>query len=238
MNTPFFKELDYVPTPMGELILQRRRVAVLDNLETYEVKLGEEYLMSSLFHDAEDALATQVLSRLTGKSWEVVVGGLGLGYTAAQALRRPEVQELIVVEALAPVIDWHKRGLVPNGMELSADPRCHFQEGDFFAMARGEGFDPASPGRQFEAVLLDVDHSPRHTLSAAHDDFYTEEGLQRFARFLKPRGVFGLWSNDPPEDEFVERLQRVFARAEGMTIPFANPLTGGQETNGLYVAEV
>lgn len=236
MNTPSFEELDYVPTPMGDLILQRRRVAMLEDREVYEVKLGEEYLMSSLFHEAEDALATQVLSRVTGTKWEVVVGGLGLGYTAAEALRWPEVDHLIVVDALAPVIDWHRRGLVPNGAELIADPRCKYQEGDFFAMARTEGFDPAVPGRRFDAVLLDVDHSPRHTLSPAHDDFYTVDGLKRFARFLKPGGVFGLWSNDPPEDEFLDRLREVFASAEGMTIPFANPLTGGQETNGLYLA--
>ncbi|MEX2608141.1 MAG: spermidine synthase [Kiritimatiellia bacterium] len=235
MKTPFFEELEYAHTAIGELILQRRRVAALGDRETYEVKLGDAYLMSSLFHDAEDALAERVLSRLNGEQWDVVVGGLGLGYTAAEALRRPEVRELVVVEALAPVIDWHERNLVPNGEFLTSDPRCRYQEGDFFAMAGGEGFDPARPGRQFDAVLLDIDHSPRHTLSPAHDDFYTVEGLRRLVRFLKPGGLFGLWSNDPPEDEFIDRMNGVFAKAEGLTIPFANPLTDGEESNGLYI---
>ena len=234
--SPWFEELDYRPTSMGPLTLQRRRVAALNQAEAYEVKLGEEYLMSSLFHAAEDELATRALSRLRGRGWAVVVGGLGLGYTAMEALRRGEVDELVVVEALDPVIDWHRRGLVPNGRELVEDSRCVLRAGDFFALARGEGFDPERPGRAFDAVLLDIDHSPRHTLSPSHADFYTEEGLERLKRFLVSGGIFGLWSNDPPEDAFLTRLRNTFSRAEGLEIPFDNPLTGGRSINGLYLA--
>jgi spermidine synthase len=110
-----FEELDYCTTAMGELVLQRRRVLALDGAEAVEVKLNGEYLMSSLFHVAEDELARQGLGVLGGDGWEVVVGGLGLGYTAAAALAFPQVARLVVVEALEPVIDWHRRGLVPNG---------------------------------------------------------------------------------------------------------------------------
>lgn len=236
MTSPWFEELDYHDTSMGPLVLQRRRVAALGDVDAYEVKLGEEYLMSSLFHEAEDELARMGLSNLQGKGWDVVVGGLGLGYTAAEALRRPEVNHLVVVEALEPVIGWHRRGLIPNGTHLSADPRCRLRHGDFFAMAREEGFDPDVPGRRFDAVLLDVDHSPRHTLSPAHDDFYTEAGLRRFKRFLKPGGVFGLWSNDPPDAGFLVVLEQVFDEARGVEVPFQNPLTGDPAQNSVYLA--
>ena len=82
------------------------------------------------------------LGELEGTGWDVVVGGLGLGYTAAAALKFKQVERLVVVEALAPVIDWHRRELVPNGKELTRDSRCVYRHADFFALARGDGFEP------------------------------------------------------------------------------------------------
>ena len=77
----------------------------LDNLEIFEVKLGDAFLMSSLFHEVEVALAKLGLAALSGAQWDVVVGGLGLGYTAVAALEDDRVGTLTVVEALGPVID-------------------------------------------------------------------------------------------------------------------------------------
>ena len=109
----------------------------------YEVKLDDEYLMSSLFTVAEIELATLALARLDGSGLEVAVGGLGLGYTAVAALGDDRVASLVIVEALEPVIDWHRRGLVPSGSVLTSDPRCRFVSGDFMAMSlAGSGLDP------------------------------------------------------------------------------------------------
>ena len=112
---PQFEELDYRKTRLGELILQRRRVLALDGAEAYEVKLNGEYLMSSLFYVAEAELARVGLGALKGADWDIVVGGLGLGYTAAEALAFPQVARLVVVEALEPVIDWHGAASCPTG---------------------------------------------------------------------------------------------------------------------------
>lgn len=233
-----FEELDYRATPLGELVLQRRKVLSLDGAVAYEVKLNGDYLMSSLFHVAEAELARLALDRLHGTGWDVVVGGLGLGYTAAAALAFPQVEHVRVVEALEPVIDWHQRGWVPNGAQLTADPRCQYQVGDFFALARGGGFDPDQSGRRWDAVLLDIDHTPTHHLAAAHADSYSDEGLQRLCGFLKPGGVFALWSNDDPDEQFLNRLRGVFGRAEGHVVEFENPLQGNMTANGVYVAQV
>ena len=235
--TPAFQELDYRETPMGELVLQRRQMVSLGGQSVFEVKLAGEYLMSSLFHTAETALAELALSRLSGDSWSVVVGGLGLGYTAVAALAFPELARLVVVEALAPVVDWHRRGLVPNGARLTADPRCEFRHADFFDLARTTGFDPKAHGRRFDAILLDIDHSPEHLLSDGHADFYTTAGLVRLQRFLQPGGVFALWSNDPPDPAFLERLREVFARVDGREVSFDNPLQGRRVSNGIYLAQ-
>lgn len=231
-----FEELDYRPTPMGALILQRRKILALGGKVAYEVRLGDAYLMSSLFYESEVQLATLALGALEGRELDVVVGGLGLGYTAAAALDHPGVARVAVVETLEPVIDWHRRGLVPNGERLTADPRCVYVHGDFFEMARTDGFDPEQPGRRFDAVLLDVDHTPSDVLDPSHADLYTAEGLRRLQRFLKPGGVFSLWSNDAPEEAFLEVLRGVFAEAEGHVIEFPNPLQGGTAVNGIYLA--
>src|SRR3982751_3586393 len=114
-----FEELDYRQKPLGELILRRRRMLSLGGLEVYEVKLGDAFLMSSLFHEVEVALAHLGLSELEAESWDVVVGGLGLGYTAVAALEHREVASLLVVDALPAVIEWHEKGLVPLGENLT-----------------------------------------------------------------------------------------------------------------------
>jgi len=165
------------------------------------------------------------------------VGGLGLGYTARAALDDPRVRSLTVIDALGEVIEWHKRGLVPLGAGLAADPRCRLVQGDFFALAADPGgLDPEAPGRRFHAVLLDVDHSPRHVLHPRHAALYRPEGLRALAARLYPGGVFALWSNDPPDPEFGEVLAEVFARSAAHVVDFENPLQGGTATNTVYVA--
>jgi spermidine synthase len=231
-----FEEIDYKKTPMGELVLRRRAEPRLGGREVYEVKLGEEFLMSSLFHEGEEALARLALAQLDGDDLDVVVGGLGLGYTAAAALADPRVRDLLVVESMAGVIDWHERGLVPLGTTLAGDDRCRFINADFFQLAAATGFDPDRDGRRFHALLLDIDHAPDHLLHENHAGFYRPEGLLRLQQWLHPGGVFGLWSNDPRDDGFVQRLKDSFAGAEAHVVSFPNPYTDGESTNTVYVA--
>lgn len=233
---PSIEELDYRRTRLGELILRRRQVLSLGGKEVYEVKLGDEYLMSSLFHEAEEALADIAFARLTGGPWDVVVGGLGLGYTAVRALRHEAVRRLVVVEALSPVIAWHRQGLVPNGPILHSDPRCRFHLADFFHCCREGGFDPDGGGAAFDAILLDIDHTPDHRLHPDHGSFYTTSGLGRLAAHLKPGGVFALWSNDAPTAAFTDILSTVFTDVSGHEIRFENPLQQNTAANGVYVA--
>jgi spermidine synthase len=231
-----FEELDYRVTPIGALSLRRRRELTL-GVDVFEIKLGDEFLMSSLFTASEIALARLGLAGLAGNGLEVVVGGLGLGYTAQAVLEHKAVSSLIVVEALDAVIDWHQSGKVPLGLELAGDTRCRFILGDFFALAdSSEGFDPAKPGRAFDAVLVDIDHSPDALLNPGNAAFYGEAGLARLAAHLRPGGVFGLWSNEHPDDGFVARLARVFADARAEPVTFHNPLQDKPFTQTVYLA--
>ena len=226
-----FEELDWRPTPMGEISLRRRVDPVLQ-VEVHEVLLGEEYLMSSLFTVAEEELARLGLAAAGGDALDVVVGGLGLGWTARTALQDPRVQSLHVVEALAEVIDWHERALLPHAAELTGDPRTRLVQGDFFALAADGALPPA------HVVLLDVDHSPRHLLHPSHAGFYTAAGLERLVSRLHPGGVLAVWSDDPPDEEFMTVLHAVFPAADAHVVPFDNPLTGGRSANTVYVAQL
>ena len=234
-----FAELDYRQTPLGELTLRRRRIASLDGMEIFEVKLGDAFLMSSLFHEVEVALADLGFVGLDAPL-DVVVGGLGLGYTARAALNHPAVRSVIVVEALDAVIEWHERGLVPLGPELTGDPHCRFVHGDFFALAAasGRGFDPAEPGRKFHAVLLDIDHSPRNLLDARHGAFYEPAGLRELAVHLHPGGVFAFWSDDPPDERFLMTLRDAFNTADAHVVSFHNPLLERDSASTVYVARI
>src|SRR5262249_6123379 len=106
--------LDYRPTPIGALSLRRRRELKL-GVDVFEIKLGDEFLMSSLFTASEIALARLGLAELSEHGLAVVVGGLGLGYTAKAVLEHQKVASLLVVEALEAVIEWHAEGRVPLG---------------------------------------------------------------------------------------------------------------------------
>jgi spermidine synthase len=235
----YFEELDFRQTPIGELSLRRRRILSL-GIDVFEIKLGEGFLMSSLFTESEVALARLALDELAIADLDVVIGGLGLGYTARAALDHPGVRSVAVIEAMEAVIEWHRRGLVPLGPGLASDERCRFIHGDFFALMNSPaaGFDPRTADRRFHAVLVDIDHSPRALLHPGHRAFYEPDGLTRLARHLHPGGVFALWSNDPPDDDFQERLGAVFAASKAHVVKFHNPLQDREATSTVYVARV
>jgi spermidine synthase len=223
-----FEELDWQQTAMGDLTL-RRRVEPQLGVDVFEVKLGDEFLMSSLFTVAEEELATLGLAATAGENLSVLVGGLGLGYTALTGLRDARVATLTVIDALPAVIDWHERELLPTSTELVKDARTHLVLDDFFAVMR------RAPEVQYDAILLDVDHSPRHQLDPSHADLYEIAGLQATAAHLNADGIFALWSDDPPDDQFMVKLAAVFDGTVAQVVDFANALTGGTSSNTVYV---
>jgi hypothetical protein len=230
-----FEELDFRPTAMGVLSLRRRRHPT-SGVDIYEIKLGDEFLMSSAFTVAEIELARLGLAALERDDLDVVVGGLGLGYTAQAVLENPRVRSLIVVDALAEVIEWHQQGLLPLGEQLTGDPRCRLVNGDFFAMSHSaDGFDRRAPGRRFDAVLVDIDHSPRNLLHPRHAALYAPEGLARVAAHLHPGGVFALWSNDPPDDAFGCILAGAFASSAAHVVTFDNLRGDHDASNTVYI---
>ena len=236
-----FEEIDYQETDLGAISLRKRSEPRLENRLIYEVKLNEEWLMSSLFVDAEEELSRLGLQKLNANghtdNLNVVVGGLGLGYTSVTALNNPDVSSLRTIDVMPAVIDWHKRGLLPVGDVLDTDLRSELILGDFFAIASSpdDGFITSD---KVHAVLLDIDHSPSHWLNQGNQGFYTQESLSNMANKIQKNGVFGLWSNDLPDQIFIDLLDRVFATTETHIIEFANPYSGHTSTNSVYICTV
>ena len=227
-------ELAYHKTPLGELTLRRRTETLLGDTEAYEVKLGDEYLMSSLFTESEVQLARLGLDGLEG-DLDVVVGGLGLGYTAAAALEHHNVTRLLVIDLFQEVIEWHRNGLVPLGRTIAGDRRCELRQGDFFDLARS-GFDASNKTRKFDAVLLDIDHSPDLLLDAKNRSFYSIDGFSSLQGQLKEGGRFALWSNDRVSEQVIDIMKIVFDPVDAHTIEFSNPYTSSVSSNSVYIA--
>lgn len=236
-----FEELDHQSTPLGDISLRRRTEPRLDNVLIYEVKLGDEFLMSSLFTEAEEQLATLGIAKLLqygmNSDLEIVVGGLGLGYTALTALQHSQVKRVRTIDVMEPVIRWHQTGVLPIGDVLASDQRSELIHADFFAVASNDlsGFIDEQP---IDALLLDIDHSPSHWLNESNQGFYTQENLRRVAQKIKKGGVFALWSNEMPDQAFIDLLNSVFSNTESHVVKFPNPYSGGESINSVYVSTV
>ncbi len=232
-----YEEIDYRRTPLGNLLLRRRRILGLPGQDIFEIKLNDELLVSSVLFESERQLAAKSLSLVRGDSLAVLVGGLGLGYTASAALSHPRVREVTVVELLPEVIRWHREGLVPLDPPLEDDPRCRFLQGDFFRMLRN----PSDAGLEvpeggYGAILVDIDHAPDSWLHPHHRDFYGEVGLDRVAGLIAPGGVFGYWSAGRVKKGFLAVLNECFAGVETHEIEVENPLVGELQVDTIYVA--
>ena len=232
-----YEEIDFCRSSLGDLILRRRQVAGIPGRDIYEIKLNDELLVSSLLSESEQELADRSLPEVTGEAFDVLVGGLGLGYTAAAALRDRRVKSVTVVEMLPEVIGWHERGMVPLETPLNADPRCRFHEGDFFRLLR----DPPAAGLPtpeggYGAILVDIDHAPDSWLHLHHRDFYGEAGLEQVASLISPGGVFSYWSSGRVKEDFLTVLNGVFSSVTTHEIEVENPLIHELQVDTIYVA--
>lgn len=229
MTTTNLDVLAYEKTPIGMIGLRRRELVASPGTIVTEITLDHTLLMSSDNTASERALAARALARHPGDGLRVLIGGLGLGYTAHEILGSPRVASVEVIELLPQVIDWVRSGLVPLSETLNAEKRLRIVEADVYALLLGE------PERSFDLVLIDVDHSPEERLGEDNAPFYVEAGLRRARRHLAPGGTLGVWSfaESPP---FLSALQAVFTRVDVEAVRFENRVTEESEINWLFLA--
>jgi len=223
--------LAHETTELGMLCLRRRELLSRPGTIVTDVTLDHELLMSSHLTLSERTLARTGLGLHPGRALRVLVGGLGLGYTAHEVLVAggERVAAVEVVEYLAPVIDWVGRGLVPLATALQADARLAITHGDVYARLAGP------PEGAYDLILIDVDHAPDEPLGSTSASFYTEAGLARARRHLAEGGVLGVWSY-AEHSPFATELRRVFAEVHVEPVTAVNDVVGEEQTDWLFFA--
>lgn len=229
MKPSNFEILAYDDSPLGPLCLRRRELLSRPCTVVIEVTLNHEFLMSSHYTASETALSRLALELHPGSELRVLVGGLGLGYTAYAALESSRVAEVVVIELLPQVVEWFERNLLPLSGELGADRRFRTEIGDFFERMA------APAGERFDLILVDIDHTPEHHLDRENAPFYTVEGLESTRSHLRPGGVLAVWSAaDSPA--FRDGMEAVFHEVRAEPITFFNALVDEQTTDWIFLA--
>ncbi len=229
VSKPLFEVLAYEPTDLGMLCLRRRDVLHEPGTIVYEVTLNHEFLMSSYVNASEKAVSEVALDMHDGKELKVLVGGLGLGYTAHAALQSDRVIRCDVIEFLPQVIDWLKNGMVPLSEEMNADSRVNLIQDDVYARLTG----PVQ--EQYDLIIIDVDHSPDEHLGTANSGFYTARGLEKAKLHLANGGVMGVWSY-AESSPFLDALKETFNEVKIEPVTVFNQLIECVQTDWLYFA--
>jgi spermidine synthase len=186
-----------VPGNGGELRLYQRG-------DEFSISIaGRGELMNSRVHGSEDALAEHTCRRLADcSSPRLLIGGLGMGFTLAAALRHIGEQGQVVVAELVPaVVAWNSGPLGELAGHPLQDPRVSVREGDVARMIR-------DAKQTYDAILLDVDNGPEGLTRKQNDWLYGMNGLNAAYAALRPRGVLAVWSAGPAQD-FMQRLRKV-----------------------------
>jgi len=227
MNRSNLQILAYEETSLGPLCLRRRELLSQPGLFVTEVTLNHEFLMSSYNTDSERALSNLSIKHHGGNNLEVLVGGLGLGYTANELLVHPNVASVEVVEYLQPVIDWIRDGLVPLSDELNGSTKLRTFQGDIYDRLMNP------PGPRFDLIVIDVDHSPSDQLGSEEREFYSVAGLKKAREHLKEGGVLAVWSY-AESSSFADAIETVFDQVRIESVQTTNDLVGHEQTDWLF----
>ena len=194
----------------GEVALARRG-------EVVELVVNGAFAMDTVHTATERALATLALDRIPGDGLRVLVGGLGLGFTARALLDEPRVAHVDVIELHAPLVEWARRRVVPPLAGLLDDPRATVTTADVVDAV------PALPPGSVDGVLLDVDNGPGFVIHPHNEAVYGSDFLAAAARALSERGVIAIWSADPSPE-----LEDELAAACGVVETVAHALARGR----------
>jgi spermidine synthase len=199
--------LDSAPVPDGGETLRLYRRG-----DEFSIRIGANELMNSRTHGSEDRLAEAACARLAGRAQpRVLIGGLGMGFTLAAALRRLGPDAAVVVAELVPaVVEWNRGPLgAPSGRPLD-DVRVAVHAGDVGALLR-------TAATAFDAILLDVDNGPAGLTRKGNDWLYGAAGLRAAHAALRPGGALAVWSA-APDRRFHARLRRAGFEVEELRV--------------------
>ena len=169
----------------GEVVLRERRDP--DSPTVVELRVNGAYVMDTLETVSEQGLATTALAQVDDPR-EVLVGGLGLGFTAREVLSDHRVERLVVVEIEEALVGWMRDGTVPHGPAYLADERLTVVAADI-----KQAISEATPA-SYDLVLLDVDNGPDFLVYDDNSAVYRAGFLREVAGALRPGGAVAVWS--------------------------------------------
>ncbi len=169
----------------------------------FEIRVGDTELMNSCAHESEDALASLVCGRLTHlPAPHILIGGLGMGYTLAAALKGVGPKARVVVGELVPaIVEWNRGPLAHLAGSPLKDPRVSLHVGDVSMVLQTEE-------EEFDGILLDVDNGPDGLTRDSNNWLYSEEGLSAAYSALRPGGILAIWSSGPDRSILI-RLSKI-----------------------------
>ncbi|SDQ35382.1 Spermine/spermidine synthase [Thermostaphylospora chromogena] len=187
----------------GELLLRRAG----DHLEIIS---NGVFLMDTRNGESERLLARAALDA-TGRPARMLIGGLGVGFTLAEAVRHPHARTVVVAEKEPAVVGWHATHLRPYSAGALDDPRVRVICADVLDLLR-------DPGERYDTVCLDTDNGPDWTVTETNASLYTDEGLKLLAERLSPGGVAAFWSAHA-SPAFQARLRAHFPETWSFDVP-------------------
>ena len=215
-------EIARAESERGEVVLRRRPT---EGADVIELRVNGVFVMDTLETGTEIELAAAALD-LVPDPRDVVVGGLGLGFTAQRVLADTRVERLVVVEIEDSLVRWMREGTVPHGPALLADQRIKIVNADIL-MAIAEA------RSTYDLILLDVDNGPGYLVHDENVRVYEASFLKRCGDLLNPGGVLVIWSA-APAPELLAAMHAVFGDAEEQAHDVL--LQDRPETYFLYVA--
>jgi spermidine synthase len=174
----------------GEVVLSRRTDpdAPSGPPGVLELRVNGVFVMDSFETTSETALAGAALARVETPR-TVLVGGLGLGFTAHEVLSDHRVEQVVVAEIEDALVGWFRDGTVPHGPAFLADHRVTVTTADVQQLV-----EEAAPG-SFDLILLDVDNGPDFLVHEANAAIYESSFLERVRVALRPAGALAVWSS-------------------------------------------
>jgi spermidine synthase len=221
-----YVELARAESSRGEVVLRERRDSDESAAPVIELRVNGVFVMDTVETTTERALATAALAQVP-EPRQVLVGGLGLGFTAHEVLMDPRVERVAVVEVEEELVRWMRDGTVPHGPQFLADERLTVVTADIRV-----AIDEATPG-SYDLALLDVDNGPGYLVHQDNAEVYAVPFLTRLHDTLRPGGAVVVWSS-AESAELQAALSDVFG--EAAALPFEVRLQGREERYWLYLA--
>jgi spermidine synthase len=201
---------DETPTIVERETGRQGELALRAAGEHYEIIANGVFLMDTRNGSSERLLVRLALREAPDRA-RLMIGGLGVGFSLAEALRSDRLERVTVVEIEPKIVEWGRTYLSKFSRDALSDSRVEIVNDDLTTWLKSD----VGP---FDAVCLDVDNGPTWTVVDSNESLYSVEGLALLRARLTPGGTLTIWSAAEAQG-FAEALRRAFDRVEVVSVP-------------------